>query len=205
MGRGDGLNNTGTIDILTITASGHITGGAAGATDSTTSGNAVAGTQGYGVYNAGGATITDLINLGTISGSYDIYNLGTIGALTNAGGDKKWRAVLEDLAKKSQAARVSGIWLLLSYFLATLGELCLSPVGLSMVTKLAPPRFASLFMGVWLLSSSVAQYVGGSIGENWGIWTPTYYFNVFVATSAVGAVLLFVLVRPIKRLMHGVD
>jgi len=128
-----------------------------------------------------------------------------VGALTNAGGDKKWRAVLEDLAKKSQAARVSGIWLLLSYFLATLGELCLSPVGLSMVTKLAPPRFASLFMGVWLLSSSVAQYVGGSIGENWGVWTPTYYFNVFVATSAVGAVLLFILVRPIKRLMHGVD
>jgi len=129
----------------------------------------------------------------------------TKGALINASGDPKWRATLEDLAKKSQAARVSGIWLLLSYFLATIGELCLSPVGLSMVTKLAPARFGSLFMGVWLLSSSVAQYVGGSIGENWGVWTPTFYFQVFVATSVVGASLLLVLVRPIRRLMHNVE
>lgn len=81
---GDGLNNTGTIDTLTVTASGHITGGAGGATDSSTLGNADAGTQGYGVYNANGATITDLINLGTISGLLDIYNLGTISSLTNA-------------------------------------------------------------------------------------------------------------------------
>jgi POT family proton-dependent oligopeptide transporter len=126
-------------------------------------------------------------------------------ALINAGGERTWRSSLEDLAKKSQAARVSGIWLLLSYFLATLGELCLSPVGLSMVTKLAPARFGSLFMGVWLLSSSVAQYVGGSIGENWGVWTPTYYFQVFVATSVVGSVLLFLLIKPIGRLMHDAE
>ncbi|MEO0035471.1 MAG: hypothetical protein RLZZ501_1494 [Pseudomonadota bacterium] len=81
---GDGLNNTGTINTLTITPGGRITGGAGGETDPTTSGNAIAGPQGYGVYNANGATITDLINLGTISGLIDLYNLGTIGALTNA-------------------------------------------------------------------------------------------------------------------------
>ena len=83
-----------------------------------------------------------------------------------------YAAALDSLAEKSNQSRASGFWLLLSYFLATLGELCLSPVGLSMVTKLAPARFASLFMGVWLLGSSVAQYMGGSLGEHWGKFRP---------------------------------
>ena len=84
---------------------------------------------------------------------------------------------LDALSTKSDQARVGGTWLLLSYFLATLGELCLSPVGLSMVTKLAPTRFASLLMGVWMLGSSVAQYVGGSLGESWGKIAPTELFH----------------------------
>ncbi len=73
-----------------------------------------------------------------------------------------------------------------------------------MVTKLAPRRFASLFMGVWLLTSSVAQYVGGSIGESWGRIAPIPYFWLFVWTSLAGAALLAVLVWPLKRLMHEV-
>jgi POT family proton-dependent oligopeptide transporter len=109
---------------------------------------------------------------------------------------------LETLSEKSNQSRASGFWLFLSYLLATLGELCLSPVGLSMVTKLAPARFASLFMGVWLLSSSVAQYAGGTLGENWGKVSPTSYFMTFVWTSCVGAALLVLLVIPLKRLMH---
>ncbi len=119
------------------------------------------------------------------------------------GAPPAWKSALRELAKDSEAARVGGFWLFLSYLLATLGELCLSPVGLSMVTKLAPARFASLFMGVWLLSSSVAQYAGGAIGETWGKISPTEYFNLFVVTSFVGAGVLFVLVLPLKRLMHN--
>jgi len=99
---------------------------------------------------------------------------------------------------------VSGIWLFLSYLFATLGELCLSPVGLSMVTKLAPLRFASLFMGVWFLAPSVALYAGGSIGEMWGEIAPVPYFWIFVWSSVVGAVLLLILVPALKRLMHEV-
>jgi len=109
---------------------------------------------------------------------------------------------LDSLAEKSNRSRASGFWLFLSYLLATLGELCLSPVGLAMVTKLAPTRFASLFMGVWLLSSSVAQYMGGSLGENWGKITPTSYFMTFVWTSCAGAAVLVLLIIPLKRLMH---
>lgn len=124
--------------------------------------------------------------------------------LAAGGAPPEWRDPLRALEKKSDAARVSGLWLFLSYLFATLGELCLSPVGLSMVTKLAPARFASLFMGVWLLASSVAQYAGGSIGETWGIIPPTEYFMLFVWTSVAGALVLTVLVRPLKRLMHEV-
>ncbi len=117
---------------------------------------------------------------------------------------RQWCAALGEMAKVSQAAKVSALWLLFSYFLATLGELCLSPVGLSMVTKLAPARFASLFMGIWLLSSSVAQYVGGSIGESWGRVAPVQYFSLFVWTSLIGAAVLALLISPLKKLMHNV-
>jgi POT family proton-dependent oligopeptide transporter len=74
-----------------------------------------------------------------------------------------------------------------------------------MVTKLAPLRFASLFMGVWLLASSVAQYAGGSIGEAWGTIPPAQYFMLCVWTSAAGALVLAGLVAPLKRLMHEVS
>jgi POT family proton-dependent oligopeptide transporter len=119
--------------------------------------------------------------------------------------EPEWKKALYALQEQSKKARVSGVWLLLSYLLATLGELCLSPVGLSMVTKLAPARFASLFMGVWLLSSSVAQYVGGSIGESWGQIPPTSYFTIFVGTSLVGVMLVLILRSPLKKLMHDVN
>jgi POT family proton-dependent oligopeptide transporter len=126
-------------------------------------------------------------------------------AFVNAGAQPEWREAMTSLENKSSAAaQVSSFWLVLSYFLMTVGELCLSPVGLSMVTKLAPKRYASLFMGVWLLSSSVAQYAGGSIGESWGTITPAAYFNLFVLSSLVGAAILFVLVWPLKKLMHNV-
>jgi POT family proton-dependent oligopeptide transporter len=128
----------------------------------------------------------------------------TLADLTSAGAPPAWRKPLSSLESKSEAARVTGVWLLLSYLFATLGELCLSPVGLSMVTKLAPARFASLFMGVWLLASSVAQYAGGSIGETWGIIAPAPYFMLFVWTSIGGAIVLALLVRPLKALMHEV-
>lgn len=63
------------------------------------------------------------------------------------------------------AVKASMIWLVGTYFLHTMGELCLSPVGLSMVSSLAPAKLASFLMGVWLLSSFVAN-------EN--CWTPCW-------------------------------
>ncbi|TAH34354.1 MAG: MFS transporter [Planctomycetota bacterium] len=131
-------------------------------------------------------------------------NAPTRGELLAGAAQPELRDTLWQLEAQSKDARVSGIWLFLEYMFATLGELCLSPVGLSMVTKLAPLRFASLFMGVWLLSNSVAQYAGGSIGESWGIVPPVQYFTLFVVTSLAGFVALALLLRPIRRLMHDV-
>jgi POT family proton-dependent oligopeptide transporter len=127
---------------------------------------------------------------------------GTRAEILGGSAPSEWQDGLRSLRKKSLGARVSGWWLILSYFLATVGELLLSPVGLSMVTKLAPARFASLFMGVWMLASSVAQYAGGSIGELWTKMTPTTYFEVFVVSSLVAAAILAMLVVPLRRLMH---
>ncbi|MBL8612280.1 MAG: peptide MFS transporter [Myxococcales bacterium] len=119
--------------------------------------------------------------------------------------EPEWKKALKELEKASAKAKVSAFWLFLSYLFATLGELCLSPVGLSMVTKLAPARFASLFMGVWLLASSVAQYAGGSIGESFlGVITPTSYYSIFVGSSLFGVLLVLALLFPLKKLMHEV-
>ena len=61
--------------------------------------------------------------------------------------------------------QVAVVWLVLMYWLHTMGELCLSPVGLSMVTKLSVQRVAAMMMGVWFLSSAFAAYVGGWIAS----------------------------------------
>ncbi len=123
--------------------------------------------------------------------------------LISAGATSEWRHAVTSLRDKSRNGSVAGFWLFLHFLLATIAELCLSPVGLSMVTKLAPARFASLFMGVWMLASSIAQYVGGTIGETWGEISPLAYFKLFVASSIAGAVILFLLVSPIRKLMHN--
>jgi POT family proton-dependent oligopeptide transporter len=91
-----------------------------------------------------------------------------------------------------------------SYILATLGELCLSPVGLSMVSKLAPARYDTTLMGVWMLTSAFGNFVAGSLGEIWGTITPVSFFLLATVVVAGAAVVLLVLVRLATSLMHGV-
>jgi proton-dependent oligopeptide transporter, POT family len=101
--------------------------------------------------------------------------------------------------------RVSPIWLILCYFFQTVGELLLSPVGLSAMTKLAPPRIVSLTMGAWFLADSVGNYIGGlwaSVYETFPL--PMLFGLVGLVSLAVGALLLLFL-RPIKNLMGGAD
>ena len=93
-------------------------------------------------------------------------------------------------------------WLFWVYVLHTLGELCLSPVGLSMVTKLAPARVAALMMGIWYLANAAANYLAGILEELLkGSSMPLYWF--LVGSSVAAGVVLLALTPAIRYLMHG--
>jgi POT family proton-dependent oligopeptide transporter len=100
--------------------------------------------------------------------------------------------------------------LVLCYVMQTLGELCLSPIGLSMVTKLAPPRFVGLAMGGWFLSLAaggdfsglVARSISGEHGMTVASALSGFTFSFGVLLGA--GVLLLLLAPLINRLMHGV-
>jgi POT family proton-dependent oligopeptide transporter len=98
--------------------------------------------------------------------------------------------------------KVGPQWLFFVYLLHTIGELCLSPVGLSMVTKLAPARVAALMMGVWYLANAIANKLAGSMEALLkGSDFPLYWFLV---GSSVGAGVILLIITPlVKKLMHG--
>ncbi|HET7585476.1 MAG TPA: peptide MFS transporter [Gemmatimonadaceae bacterium] len=104
-----------------------------------------------------------------------------------------------------QAVRVSMFWLIASYFFQTLGELSLSPVGLSSMTKLAPKRFVGQMMGVWFLASAVgnliAGLVGGQVDPN-DLQQMPELFQRTALSLFIGAVVLGALVIPIRRMMR---
>ncbi|MBW3524009.1 MULTISPECIES: peptide MFS transporter [unclassified Chryseobacterium] len=120
------------------------------------------------------------------------FMLGAV-AERNANGD------IADIANKAGI-----MWLIMTYLLHTIGELCLSPVGLSVVTKLSPPKLASILMAVWMLSSSIANFIGGflaSIVETLGAGQVFTYISGFVIVCGV---LLLLLSKYISKMMHGV-
>jgi POT family proton-dependent oligopeptide transporter len=101
--------------------------------------------------------------------------------------------------------KASMMWLVIAYFFHTTGELCISPVGLSMVTKLAPLRLASLMMGVWFLINFVANWLAGIIGsfaEQLGELT---IFGGIAATLFVFSVVLWLFSGTLVRWMHGAE
>jgi POT family proton-dependent oligopeptide transporter len=98
-------------------------------------------------------------------------------------------------------ARVSPLWLIASYWFQTLGELCLSPVGLSAMSKLAPVRIAGLIMGVWYLSLSVGNYLAGMASSVYETMPLATLFTLVTATAFGAALILALLVRPIRRML----
>jgi hypothetical protein len=119
--------------------------------------------------------------------------------------DPTFKQAVDTVYLESSSFRVSVWWLIGFYLLLTMGELCLSPVGLSLVTKLAPPKHVGLFMGGWFLATAVAEKLAQVFGAYWGKMPPGDYFLIFVIMCAVGALLMGVLVPVLKRMMHGVQ
>lgn len=99
---------------------------------------------------------------------------------------------------------VSAIWLILVYLFCTMGELCLSPVGLSMVTKLAPLKFMSLFMGVWLTASFFGNLLAGWLASYYESWSLTTLFSVPAGLSLLFGIIMWIMTGKIKQWMHGV-
>lgn len=116
-----------------------------------------------------------------------------LGAIAERGGD------IADPTKKAAL-----MWLIMTYLLHTIAELCLSPVGLSIVTKLSPPRLASLLMAVWLLASSVANFIGGFLAASVESLGAGEVFKYISMSVIAGGVLLVLLNKVIVKMMHGV-
>ncbi|MBK8226997.1 MAG: peptide MFS transporter [Flavobacteriales bacterium] len=94
-------------------------------------------------------------------------------------------------------------WLLLTYFFHTVGELCLSPIGLSMITKLAPVKFASMLMGVWFLSPFVAQIIGGYIAAYVEKLGAFMVFGLIAGFVMAAGLVMFLISRKLVTMMHG--
>ena len=105
------------------------------------------------------------------------------------------------MAQSGEGVRVSPWWLVASYAISELGELSLSPVGLSAVTKLAPLRIVGLMMGVWFLSNAAGNKLAGWAAGFFSSTPLDTLFGVVAAVLFAAALVMFVIVKPVRRLM----
>jgi proton-dependent oligopeptide transporter, POT family len=99
--------------------------------------------------------------------------------------------------------RVSPFWLIFAYMIVTLGELMLSPMGLSLVSKVAPISKRGLLMGGWFVATAIGNKLT-QIGVFWDIWLQSTFFVVLAGMALVMAVVLFAILKPLKKAMPGV-
>jgi POT family proton-dependent oligopeptide transporter len=114
-------------------------------------------------------------------------------------------------------AKVSPLWLVGAYVLHTFGELSLSPIGLSMVTKLSPVKLASLLMGIWFGSNAAANWFAGQLSTfypeagkttsllGYSINNLSDFFVIFVVMGLAASIILFSLNKLLSKMMHGID
>lgn len=113
------------------------------------------------------------------------------------------------IGQGERTAMVSIWWLVIAYWFHTMGELCVSPVGLSYVSKLAPVKFVGLMFGVWFLATAVANYLAGKTGsyidtisDNYGLAT---FFLIYTAIPIIAGLVLCSMNGWMKRKMHGIE
>lgn len=102
-------------------------------------------------------------------------------------------------------ARLSVLWLVGSTLVFTIGELYLSPVGLSFVTKVSPARFVSMMMGVWFLSSFIGNYMTGYLGTYYEKMPHKQFFAMLTVIGVVAGLVLFVMNRRLDRIVGAHD
>lgn len=106
-------------------------------------------------------------------------------------------------------AKVSITWLCIAYLFHTMGELCVSPVGLSYISKLSPQKFVGMMFGIWFVASALANYLGGfmasfmdRISEQSSL---SGFFMIFVIATGIAGLLLLLLNKTLRKKMHGIE
>ena len=98
--------------------------------------------------------------------------------------------------------KASALWLIINYGIITIGELCLSPMGLSLVSKLSPKRVAGLMMGGWFVAVALGNKLSGVLSGLWGAFdNKAYFFLINFAGAMLGAVLMFILLKWLKQVV----
>jgi len=112
------------------------------------------------------------------------------------------------IAKGAQTASISMMWLILAYLLHTLGELCVSPVGLSYVSKLAPGRLVGLMFGIWFFASAIANYLAGwtasFIDKIAEIYSMSGFFMIYTLIPVFAGLVMIFMSGFIRKKMHGI-
>lgn len=108
----------------------------------------------------------------------------------------------------AKTASISMVWLIIAYLFHTMGELCISPIGLSYVSKLVPGRMIAMMFGIWYLAVAIGNKTAGTMGgmidsivEEYNMST---FFLIFTFVPFVVALLIAACHPLLKRLMHGV-
>ena len=114
-----------------------------------------------------------------------------------------------DIPPGAQTASVSILWLILAYLFHTLGELCVSPVGLSYISKLSPKRLVGFMFGIWFFASAIGNFMshklGSYIDEISSQTSMSSFFMIFFIAPTAMALILVILNKPLKRMMHGME
>lgn len=115
----------------------------------------------------------------------------------------------KDIPQGAKTASVSMVWLILAYLFHTLGELCVSPVGLSYVSKLAPVKLVGLMFGIWFIANFIANYTAGLTGSFIDDITTKYsistFFLIFTFVPIAAGLVMLGLNKTLKKKMHGIE
>lgn len=113
------------------------------------------------------------------------------------------------IASGAKTASISMIYLIIAYWLHTMGELFVSPVGLSFISKLSPPRLLGLMFGIWFTMTAIANWIAGKTGSFIDIISQQYsmstFFLIFTLIPIVAGTVLMLMNKWVKSLMHGVE
>jgi POT family proton-dependent oligopeptide transporter len=131
--------------------------------------------------------------------SGDQHFIDTVNTVAPGAGTQYREAFLQ----RSYLFQMSPFWLILAYAVISLGELMLSPMGLSLVSKVAPIRMRGLLMGGWFVATAIGNKLT-MIGIYWSIWYQSSFFITLGAMAVVMSIVLFILLKPLKRAMPGV-